>query len=498
MQLEQITAAIRPRSPWEGLDLGFALARHWFPPLWGLWLMTALPVGALCALVPGNHPSLWMLLVWWLKPLYEAPVLFWLSRRLFGDTLGLGALWRARRRILPLRLLPNLLWRRLHLSRSFQLPILLLEGLGGKARARRQRTLQGGSSAAAWLTIICFHLESVLWLSALLSIAFLVPQELPGLDLGAALLDEDSAAYWGSTLLFWLAMSLMAPFYVAAGFADYLTRRTELEAWDLEIVFRQVDRERAHRPRRTGAASAIALLALLVGLSPPGSAGAIPSSPEQSRTLIGEVLAGEDFGSSDQTRGWVYRGQKETGDEELELPPWLEALLESLAQGADLAAILFKWLVILGALTLVALLLRHILQKLRTRDPTTRGRARAPPTPTSELIEKLVPAGLPADITGSARGLIAGGEPRQALALLYGASIELLQRRHGLEVPRGATEAEYLALVADARPAQDGAMMTRLIRAWLPLAYAHHQPVARELDDLLRDWQIWESSSVGR
>ena len=37
-----------------------------------------------------------------------------------------------------------------------------------------------------------------------------------------------------------LAMSLIAPFYVAGGFALYLNRRSELEGWDIEICLRRL------------------------------------------------------------------------------------------------------------------------------------------------------------------------------------------------------------------------------------------------------------------
>ncbi len=71
---------VRPRTAWEGIDLGFVMARNWFLPLWTLWLMTGLPLGLALYLLVGESVWLAMLLAWWLKPLYEPPLLFWLSR----------------------------------------------------------------------------------------------------------------------------------------------------------------------------------------------------------------------------------------------------------------------------------------------------------------------------------------------------------------------------------------------------------------------------------
>jgi hypothetical protein len=40
-------------------------------------------------------------------------------------------------------------------------------------------------------------------------------------------------------LVYLLVVGLLEPFYVAAGFAMYLNRRVELEAWDIEQEFRR-------------------------------------------------------------------------------------------------------------------------------------------------------------------------------------------------------------------------------------------------------------------
>jgi hypothetical protein len=70
----------------------------------------------------------------------------------------------------------------------------------------------------------------------------------------------------------WLSVSLVEPIYVAAGFGLYLHRRTQLEAWDVELVFRRL----AARARELAAAAAALLaVALLCGSLrlEPGDAG---------------------------------------------------------------------------------------------------------------------------------------------------------------------------------------------------------------------------------
>ena len=239
MDLDRLSAVIRPRNPWESIDLGFALARRWFLPLWALWWIAALPPGGLLLLALDDHVDLWLVAMWWLKPLYESVLLFWLSRALFGDVASVAGTVRQIGAAFPPRLWPHLIWRRLGSARSFTMPVTLLERLSGRPRRERLRILRSGAGAASWLTIICVHLETLLWLSALLLIAFMIPDQLPELDLRAAIFDDSSRLYWLGTLCTLAAMSVIAPFYVAAGFALYLGRRTELEAWDLELRFRR-------------------------------------------------------------------------------------------------------------------------------------------------------------------------------------------------------------------------------------------------------------------
>lgn len=494
MRLNRITVRIRPRTSWEGLDLGFALGRQWFPALWGIWWLTALPVGAVAATLLSDRPDLWVLLVWWLKPLYEAPVLFWLSRALFSEPASPRSVWRDRRRVLPARLLPSLLWRRFHLSRSFTLPLIQLEGLNGRERRKRQRVMQGRGSSAAWLTIICMHLESILWVSALISAVWLVPNELPRLDATAALLEVGSGTYWFGAVLYWLAISAIAPFYVGAGFALYLSRRSELEAWDLELVFRRAEAEEQRKRNRPAPAVAgsVALLLLTLWAAPTPAADMQSTDPEHARSLISEVLAQEDFGSTRETRNWVYVGQPNGLGGDREIPAWMRYLLELFAPGANLIATSAKWLLVVLATIVGALALRRILENLRF-EKTGRATARADDQAPQDMSASNA-NDLPADVAAHVGKLTTAGDYRAALSLMYRASLVLLIQRHGIEIPPSATESECLAAVADRRPAKETDLLQRLIRAWQHLAYAHRPPAAEEIAELLQEWQSWPGS----
>jgi hypothetical protein len=368
------------------------------------------------------------------------------------------------------------------------MPILLLEGLTGSERRRRHQVLLGPGGAATGLTIICVHLESILWISALILLAFLIPEQLPGLDLGAALLEESSAPYWISTLLYLGVISVMAPFYVAAGFALYIARRTELEAWDLELVFRRAAEAGARRP---GAGSIAAGVALALVLALPHPAPALEMSREEARAEVAAVLDDEAFGRTREIQVWVPIAA-DTDEEGAELPAWLLELLRGLGQGAEATALVFKWAIILAAAVLVLLVLRRILAEVARR-----GGADIPATPPPADLRGLdarVRVELPADVPAAAEALLAAGDVRAAVALLYAASIRLLERRHGLEIPASATELECLALAEGAAGIPDTGLLRRLVRTWQRLAYAHRMPPPTELDALVQDWRRWQEA----
>ena len=50
---------------------------------------------------------------------------------------------------------------------------------------------------------------------------------------------EPGTLMWAVPAAYVIAVLFLEPFYVAAGFAMYLNRRAELEAWDIEQEFRR-------------------------------------------------------------------------------------------------------------------------------------------------------------------------------------------------------------------------------------------------------------------
>ena len=241
MDLDRITLAVRPRNHWESIDLGFILARANFRALWPLWLMTFLPVALVIAWLFREAPWQGALVLWWLKPLFDRVPLHVLSRAVFGETPAPGEIRRALPELYRSGLLASLTYLRVDLARALNLATWQLEGLRGRARRQRVRLIeQGTRAAAAWLALVGVVLEAVVVASTLGLAYWLASPALLEQAGGWLLLSGAPLAGFAQIALYVLAVAVVEPLYVAGGFSLYLNRRTELEAWDIEIEFRRM------------------------------------------------------------------------------------------------------------------------------------------------------------------------------------------------------------------------------------------------------------------
>lgn len=178
MRLTDASVAIRPRSAWEALDLGILLAHRHARLLMGSWALLTLPLFAVLSLLLWQHPTLAILIFWWLKPAFERLPLYILSHALFGDTPTLRQALRAYPALLRKQLPASLLWRRFSPTRSFDLPVLQLEGLAGEPRSQRLIVLsQRNAGGATWLTVVGVHLEMALWAGFAMLLYLLIPAQ---------------------------------------------------------------------------------------------------------------------------------------------------------------------------------------------------------------------------------------------------------------------------------------------------------------------------------
>lgn len=519
MRLEQLTVQLRARSSWEAMELGMALVRRHAAAIWKPWLLVTLPVFVLL------NAAGWALdliglagfLMWWLKPVFDRIPMYVASRAVFGAVPGVRETVRAQANWGWKPMLHYLTWRRLSPVRSLYLPVDLLEGVQGQRLRERRRVLGGAIYGnAALLTLVCLHFEGALFLGGIAGILMFTPLELLPETLRTTwtLIVEQSPAWVriGLNALAWMAMSVVEPFFVGAGFGLYLNRRTQLEAWDVEIVFRKL------RGRLARGASALVVALVLMGGLVPGMARAqsedpeVPAAEDSDAHVVSddaddapkpptlpEVFGDQrvDDGGFRRASAQAYRDpslnrsvvqkQWERIDKAEPETPSRRPQMGWLQGVAALFAFLAEW----GLWILLGVLVLILLATARYWLPWMRGAGGRAPVFDADVASEPVriPEALPDDVASVARRLWREGRARDALALLYRAGVQAMGRRAQVELPPGATEAECLRLSRRMAQVEDRQLFARIVRVWQYAAYAQRLPEEAEFESLLGQMQ---------
>jgi hypothetical protein len=476
MRIEDLGIVLRPRLPWEAIDLGFLLVwQHW-GALWRVWLSLFIPFSLLIYAVSAWwSPWLAPLLLWWLKPLYDRVLLHFFSHAVFGEFPGLRATLRHLPALFKTRLFFALTFGRLDFARSFRLPVWQLEGLAGASGRKRVALLEkGGRTQAVFLTIVCLHLEWVIYLSCAGLIYLLMPIHYDW-DWETLFFGDPENLPW----LLWLvqislsliSVTIIEPLYVAAGFTLYLNRRTELEAWDIELAFRRI-------ARRLSVFLIAPLLVLLIGFSSvPVSADT--QTPQQA---IEEILAHPDF----QQGNWeeVWQLKKEVKPDIAAPSDFGEKLRLFFGVVAQTVEILLWSGIAFAVFMLARLAWRYAggwQKEVKPHQAVFTPQFRVE-TPDPEL---------DCDVPAQAEILAQRGELIQAMELLYRASLHVLLERDGFQPPPGTTEGECLRLMRRRYQGATTAYFGELTHAWQYAAYAQRPPALLLVQQLIADWRVY-------
>jgi hypothetical protein len=522
MQLDKLRLDLRPRSNAQGLDLGFALLHAGGADVWLAWLALWIPLSVVAVLISWHWPGAiygW-LLPWWLRPLLERAPLHVLARQVFGEQTS----WRAALRAWPhelgggwFRMLTW--WRPFMAGRGLHQPVWVLEQARGKTATARRATIarNGTGGAALMFGGTCSTFEMVLMFGMLALVSLFLPAATPN---PFALFDMQEHAALQAALAtgaWCLAAAVIGPIYTACTFTLYLNRRATLEAWDLEIVLRQL-RAPASRPTARHAAAllmAAPLLAMaMLGMPPPvQAAGTVPATaadaappncappkdlmaegngrgpdltPEQAhvRRQLDQVYAHPDLRGYRCEEEWELRvppeEEKKKDKSKPLLPRWLAAILAGV----------FKVGLIIGAIVLVAWLLWRYAAPLRFHFSSSHVPKLATEVGGLDIREE----SLPEDVAGAVRALWQQGQQRAALALLYRATLSRLVSRQSLTLHQGDTEGECLAHARNAHAAgkldhASLALADQATTLWLNAAYGARWPAGDTVSALCGSWQ---------
>lgn len=547
MQLSEFKAVARPRNAWSAIDLGVVMARPYYWRMFFAWIVPALLVYLLSSMFFSDNLWLPICIIWWLKPLFERAILYTISREIFAEPVSLPKVWRNYWGIIKMDLFWWLTIRRFSPTRSFDLPVTMLEQLKGRARRVRLNTLHRRlSSGATWLLITCVHIEGILVFGFYGLLYMLIPQGVEIDWLNVFEFQDATYEHIGNviTVLVW---ALVAPFYICSGFALYLQRRIDLEGWDVEIRFRDlVERQQRSQKRLTNFLPSIALffaISLFAGLTitPTTSHAEASSQTTQSETLdqsrdentaqnydssndenynlssdtqnsvsdvrrnsakedIQQILLGEDFYRIEVQEGWRFKPQDDTKKAEGEVPEWLIDFADWLSENGGLfsgLASVFRslssivefllWLGIGLLIFYIVFRMRHLITRAFRDEARDESLDLTPPKVLFGL--DVTEESLPEDVCKSAREAWQAGDPRQALGLLLRSTIIKLIHDHRYPFAEGFTERECAQVVEKRgeKPLSD--FFWSVTRAWQKVAYAHRQCSEEVFNQLCVQWQ---------
>jgi hypothetical protein len=239
MRADAFAIRLRRRGKLEAVDLGVRLCQSAAPSVFRCYLAVAVPFILLS--LASFEIATWLpsVVIWCGKPWLDRTVLFALSRAAFGQQTQLRDLWQAQRSVLWRQLLLTWTLRRLSPWRSLTQPVYQLEGLSIWKMRKRILQIRAGTTGTGFTITAAFSMiEAALTLAVLSLALYFVPGDVQ-IDWMRLLSEDNRAVAFASAAAYGIVVAFLEPFYVGAGFALYLNRRVELEAWDVEQELRR-------------------------------------------------------------------------------------------------------------------------------------------------------------------------------------------------------------------------------------------------------------------
>ncbi|MFT0211909.1 hypothetical protein VQ643_04740 [Pseudomonas sp. F1_0610] len=487
MKLNKIQLAIRPRQPLEAVDLGINLAQHYRRPLTLIWLGISFPVFLVIMLLfSWSNPLLGLTIFWLVKPLLGRALLHYLSLAIFAEKPNIKETIKLAPRLMKKEWLACMTWQRLFCNRSFTLPVLQLEQLTGKNQATRLKVLSFQNKTAPNLLTCCLGLIELILLAGFFSLLFQLAGSADILSnfINNYLGVDNTKVYQGLSIIFYyIIVAFIEPIYIACGFTLYLNQRSNLEAWDIEISFKQL----AQRISKTlGCFLFIVFMGVTTADNSFATSSSVEELPVEQPRMLKQMLTTED---SQQKIKEIKNN-----------PPFknITTVREYKNNGnfSFLSAIpnVFIWLFIALIVIFILWYYRDSIQRFSLKAPSFDQPPKAITRPQQILGLDMSTDNLPKDIIEQARQLWAQS-PRQALSLLYRGFLLRLLDEHRLPLKSSNTEMEILRLV----PFGNQALYTfskKITNQWIDVAWGHKQPDQQVFNELCARWNDTKNVQV--
>lgn len=199
---------------------------------------------------------------------------------------------------------------------------------------------------------------------------------------------------------------------------------------------------------------------------------------DQSRETIESIMAMDEFKTSEKSMDWRFKFdlEDENVDDTNEL--WEKVLL-LIAHGVEY----LLWLVPVILLFFIFYYRQYWFSYL-----TRSSKEKHAVIPDILLGMKLNPDALPDNITESAIYLWQRGKEREALSLLFRASLIMIFNDNKISITGGLTEHECINLVNNSVSNELSSYFEQIAKQWIKMAYGHMKPGQDEFNQLCCRW----------
>lgn len=467
MELNRLSFNPRKRNAYEIFDLTVLFTKQHFIALFSLYMVLVMPVFILAGVLFGWSWSAFI--IWLLKPLFERPILDYVSKVVFNQPATIYGSLKSITKLQASDLFINLTLYRLSPNRAFLAPVTQLEKLHGTPKEKRKLVLFASSKPKQTLWMIfCVHLEFIL-LIGITAITFaLIPTSL---SLEEPLYQVLESPLWvevAFNTVYVVSVALVAPLFVTGGFMAYLHRRIDLEGWDIELIFKNM------RVRLSTLLSSVCLVFACSFFIMPSQSMAESGSIDKSsiKEQVTELYAQDNVIEKKTT--W-------TPDFDLDKAPdsnsdgdyrWLIDFFKALGN-------LLSYLVwpLVGCLVMWLLYLlfknRGFFTGLKLPEKQQRQQQeQVIPTLFADLKQQHIPD----DLIAAAKSAYQENNQRLALAYLLHFSLNWAQHKHHVKLHRSMTERECKLAIDAKVPEQSRVVFTDLFSKWVKVAWGHQSP----------------------
>ncbi len=510
MKIDSLILEVRPRTPWEAMDLAVRLVMSHWALLASSWMVSIFPLFIIINLILlKDYPLLTFFLLWFLKPLYDRIPLFVLSRIIFAEKTTWQDVLNAIPSLLKTHLFSSLTIYRFDPGRSFALPVRQLEGLIGQQRRERMKTLHKGNNREVLFFILCFHLETLISWGLIGLLLMMLPTDMAVQGAEEIFLNEEPGLLLNSLSmgLYFISLMLIETIYVAGGFVLYLNRRIILEGWDIELVFRKLAQTQKATKIYCPSFSILLLGVFCLVLSSSFSAEvyAMPQSDSakyhailppvnpvalaanQSKKVIEAVMNDPVFNRIKEIETLEYTGDMNQSEPEYD-HLWLTDIMESMGKTLAFIFEIALWMIALMALVLLLKYRHHLHFGFGSISHSKNTQ------PEVLLGLDIREESLPDNIIEQVLKLYHAHDHRSAMALLYRATLSKLVQEYHFDLKKGATEGDCLTLVTKKLPLssqEKGHYFKELTQVWQLTAYAHQMISEEKIMDLCHHWSLF-------